>query len=131
LNFQSLTESFVSLIQASLVSKESRKVTHEAGRDPMFRPQYALFGGQNFTIHPFGSREATGKGEFYRGRQVQFAGQFNVAVPTERAVVKRLQMFPHFQAKVTPGATPRLVHRGANQNGNDAQTIRPVYGSCR
>jgi hypothetical protein len=69
-----------------LVSKESRKVTHEAGRDPMFRPQHALFGGQNFAIHPFGFREATDKREFYRGRQVQFAGQFNVAVPTKRTV---------------------------------------------
>src|SRR5580698_10592293 len=48
-------------------------------------------------------REATDQREFYRGRQVQSAGQFNVGVPTKRTVDETTTNVSALSGKVTPG----------------------------
>lgn len=82
----------------SLVSKESRKVTHEVGRDPMFRPQHALFGGQNFAILPFGARRQTKENSIGAVRY-NLLGSSMSACRQSAPSMKRQPRFLHFQAK--------------------------------
>ena len=73
-------------------------MTHKAGRDPMFRPLHALFGGQNFAIHPFGARRQTKENSIGAVRYNLLGSSMS---PRRQSgpCMKRQQMFLHFQAE--------------------------------
>ena len=73
-------------------------MTHEVGRDPMFRPQHALFGGQNFAILPFGARRQTKENSIGVVRY-NLLGSSVSPCRQSAPSMKRQPMFLHFQAK--------------------------------